>query len=68
MSLLWRVAELYAERRDALATTITREMGKPISQARLGVDLVVSIYTYYADKALESCSMRRSTSSVVEPL
>lgn len=49
VSLLRRVAVLYAERRDALAATITREMGKPISQARLEVDLVVSIYNYYAD-------------------
>ncbi|WP_104090934.1 NAD-dependent succinate-semialdehyde dehydrogenase [Cryobacterium sp. N19] len=50
VSLLRRVAELYAERRDALAAAITREMGKPISQARLEVDLVASIYNYYADK------------------
>ncbi|MDJ0350282.1 NAD-dependent succinate-semialdehyde dehydrogenase [Cryobacterium sp. PH29-G1] len=49
VSLLRRVAELYATRRDALAATITREMGKTLSQARLEVDLVVSIYTYYAD-------------------
>jgi len=48
--LLRRVAELYAERRDALAAAITREMGKPISQALLEVDLVASIYNYYADK------------------
>lgn len=50
VSLLRRVAELYAERRDALAAAITREMGKPISQALLEVNLVASIYNYYADK------------------
>lgn len=49
VSLLRRVAELYTERRDALAAIITREMGKPISQAGLEVDIVVSIYNYYAD-------------------
>ncbi|MCI4658569.1 NAD-dependent succinate-semialdehyde dehydrogenase [Cryobacterium zhongshanensis] len=47
--LLRRVAELYTARRDQLAAIITREMGKPISQAGLEVDIAVSIYNYYAD-------------------
>ena len=46
--LLNRVAELYAERRDELAAIITREMGKPVFQAGLEIDIVVSIYRYYA--------------------
>ena len=46
--LLDRVADLYAERRDHLAAIITREMGKPIVQAGFEVDIVISIYRYYA--------------------
>ena len=48
-ALLHRVADLYAERRDELAATITREMGKPVFQAGIEVDIVVSIYRYYAE-------------------
>jgi succinate-semialdehyde dehydrogenase / glutarate-semialdehyde dehydrogenase len=46
--LLNHVADLYAERRDELAAIITREMGKPVFQAQIEVDIVVSIYRYYA--------------------
>ena len=49
VKLLNRVAELYEERRDELADIITREMGKPIRQAGFEVDIVVSIYRYYAE-------------------
>lgn len=48
-ALLHRVADLHLERREKLASIITREMGKPIVQARGEVDIVVSIYRYYAD-------------------
>lgn len=48
-ALLHHVADLHAERRDELAAIITREMGKPIFQAGFEVDIVVSIYRYYAD-------------------
>lgn len=51
--LLARVAELYLERRDELASIITREMGKPIAQAQWEVDIVASIYRYYAEKGPE---------------
>lgn len=47
--LLHRVADLYATRRDELAAIITREMGKPVFQAQIEVDIVVSIYRYYAE-------------------
>lgn len=47
--LLARVADLHAGRRDELAAIITREMGKPIAQALGEVDIVVSIYRYYAE-------------------
>lgn len=50
VTLLERVADLYAERRDALAAIISREMGKPLFQAGLEIDIVVSIYRYYAEK------------------
>ncbi len=49
-ALLERVADLYAERRDALAVLISREMGKPLFQAGLEIDIVVSIYRYYAER------------------
>ncbi|NMR31748.1 NAD-dependent succinate-semialdehyde dehydrogenase [Crystallibacter degradans] len=49
VKLLNRVAELYEERRDELAAVITREMGKPIRQAGFEVDIVASIYRYYAE-------------------
>ena len=48
VDLLNRVADLYAERREQLAAIITREMGKPIFQAGIEIDIVVSIYRYYA--------------------
>ncbi|WP_417364735.1 NAD-dependent succinate-semialdehyde dehydrogenase [Glutamicibacter arilaitensis] len=47
-ALLHRVADLYQERREALAAIITREMGKPLAQAAGEIDIVVSIYRYYA--------------------
>jgi succinate-semialdehyde dehydrogenase/glutarate-semialdehyde dehydrogenase len=49
VKLLTRVAELYIERRDELAAIITREMGKPVRQARGEVDIAASIYRYYAE-------------------
>jgi succinate-semialdehyde dehydrogenase/glutarate-semialdehyde dehydrogenase len=49
VQLLHRVADLYAERRDELAAIVTREMGKPIFQAQIEVDIVASIYRYYAE-------------------
>jgi succinate-semialdehyde dehydrogenase/glutarate-semialdehyde dehydrogenase len=49
VKLLGRVAELYTERRDELAAIVTREMGKPVFQAQIEVDIVASIYRYYAD-------------------
>lgn len=49
VKLLGRVAELYTERRDELAAIVTREMGKPVFQAQIEVDIVASIYRYYAE-------------------
>ena len=50
-ALLRRVAELHAQRADDLASTMVREMGKPLSQALAEVGFCVDIYTYYADNA-----------------
>ena len=51
--MLLRVAELYQERADDLAALITREMGKPTREAKGELQLVVSIYRYYADQGPE---------------
>jgi succinate-semialdehyde dehydrogenase / glutarate-semialdehyde dehydrogenase len=48
--VLLRVAELYQERIDDLAALITREMGKPIREAKGEIMLVISIYRYYAEQ------------------
>ncbi|MEU6814162.1 NAD-dependent succinate-semialdehyde dehydrogenase [Streptomyces sp. NPDC046860] len=52
-AVLHRVADLYEERRDRLAAVITQEMGKPVGQALGEIDIVVSIYRYYADHGEE---------------
>ncbi|MFD2080020.1 succinate-semialdehyde dehydrogenase / glutarate-semialdehyde dehydrogenase [Actinopolymorpha cephalotaxi] len=49
-AVLTRVAELYEQRKDELAAVITQEMGKPVAQAAGEIDIVVSIYRFYADK------------------
>src|SRR5699024_5062492 len=46
--LLDKVADIYEQRKDELAMIITREMGKPIKQARGELGIVVDIYRYYA--------------------
>lgn len=51
--VLRRTAELHRARRTELASIATSEMGKPISQAEGEVDLVASIYEYYADHGPE---------------
>jgi succinate-semialdehyde dehydrogenase / glutarate-semialdehyde dehydrogenase len=47
-ALVQRVADLHVERREALATIIVREMGKPLEQALGEVDFSAAIYEYYA--------------------
>ncbi|MGK9220618.1 MULTISPECIES: NAD-dependent succinate-semialdehyde dehydrogenase [unclassified Microbacterium] len=46
-----RAAALHRERRDALAATIVREMGKPLEAALGEVDFSADIIDYYADNA-----------------
>ena len=48
-AVVGRAAELMRERKEALARTLTLEMGKPISEARGEVDLSASILAYYAE-------------------
>ncbi len=48
--VLQRVAELHRERRTDLAHAMSREMGKPVTQAMSEIDLSASIYEYYAQK------------------
>ncbi|WP_292836474.1 NAD-dependent succinate-semialdehyde dehydrogenase [Microbacterium sp.] len=50
-ALIRRVAELYRERRQALAATIVREMGKPLAAALGEVDFAADITEFYADNA-----------------
>ncbi len=49
-AVLLRVADLYAERADALAALITREMGKTTAEALDEVEFSVDIYRYYANQ------------------
>jgi len=50
-AILRRVAAIHRERAQELASILTLEMGKPITQALGEVALVASIYDYYADNA-----------------
>jgi succinate-semialdehyde dehydrogenase/glutarate-semialdehyde dehydrogenase len=51
--ILHRVAQIYRERKNDLARIIGTEMGKPFRQAQREVDIVSTIYDYYADKGAE---------------
>ncbi|WP_305091541.1 NAD-dependent succinate-semialdehyde dehydrogenase [Prescottella sp. R16] len=48
--VLSRAAELLRERKEELAASVTREMGKLIGEARAEVDLAAAIFDYYADR------------------
>jgi acyl-CoA reductase-like NAD-dependent aldehyde dehydrogenase len=47
-SLLQRIADLHRQHSVELAKLMTLEMGKPIAQAKVEVELSASIYEYYA--------------------
>lgn len=47
--LLHAVAQQYRDRIEELSMILTNEMGKPVTQSRGEVNLVASIYDYYAD-------------------
>lgn len=53
VGLMSRVSALHVERRDALAATINREMGKPLQSALFEIDFSAAIYAYYADHAVD---------------
>ncbi|ONI82985.1 succinate-semialdehyde dehydrogenase [Actinosynnema sp. ALI-1.44] len=46
-NIVLRAAELFAERADELAATMTLEMGKRINEGRGEIGIVVDIFTYY---------------------
>ncbi|MGZ6752937.1 MAG: NAD-dependent succinate-semialdehyde dehydrogenase [Nocardioides sp.] len=48
--ILLRVADLYDERSDELAVIIAREMGKPLPEGKGELQLVASIFRYYAEE------------------
>ncbi|MBO0845394.1 MAG: NAD-dependent succinate-semialdehyde dehydrogenase [Nocardioides sp.] len=50
-ALVRRVSELHTERREALAESMNREMGKVMDDALGEVDFSAAIYAYYADHA-----------------
>jgi succinate-semialdehyde dehydrogenase/glutarate-semialdehyde dehydrogenase len=52
-AVLNRVADLYEERREALGSLITREMGKTTGDALGEVDFVADIYRYYANNGAD---------------
>jgi succinate-semialdehyde dehydrogenase/glutarate-semialdehyde dehydrogenase len=49
--IISRAAELFDERADELAATMTLEMGKRINEGRGEIAIVVDIFRYYADNA-----------------
>ncbi|KKF02588.1 NAD-dependent succinate-semialdehyde dehydrogenase [Mycolicibacterium obuense] len=51
VTVLHRAAELLAERKDKLAETVTREMGKRLVDAVGEIELASRIVAYYADNA-----------------
>ena len=49
-AVLQRVAEIYRERKDEVASIIAREMGKPVRQGRGEAGFVGDIYEFYAQR------------------
>lgn len=52
-SILRNVANLMRERKDELATLMSREMGKLVSHAQFEIDLCIQIFEYYANHGAE---------------
>ncbi|MCU6496718.1 NAD-dependent succinate-semialdehyde dehydrogenase [Rugamonas sp. A1-17] len=53
LAVLARLSEILTENRDSLAQTMALEMGKPVAQGRMEVDLCAWIAHYYANNAAE---------------
>lgn len=51
LQALSRLAGLFEQKRDELATLMTREMGKPIAQARGEAEKCARAFRYYVDEA-----------------
>lgn len=52
-ALLLKVASIFRSRKNELAKLITLEMGKLISQSESEIEMVASVYEYYAENAEE---------------
>ena len=50
-AILHRIGDLHLDRAADLAHIVTREMGKPVDDARGEIEFAGSIYKYYADNA-----------------
>ncbi|MFG1955496.1 NAD-dependent succinate-semialdehyde dehydrogenase [Micromonospora sp. NPDC048830] len=48
--ILRGIAELHRARKEELAASMAREMGKPVAQGRGEVELAASIFDYYGDR------------------
>ncbi len=63
-AILKKAASLMIERREELATVVTKEMGKRIQESRDEVNLSASILGYYAEHAAEFLAKRPLESPV----
>ncbi|MFC7212601.1 aldehyde dehydrogenase family protein [Saliphagus sp. GCM10025334] len=61
--ILRSTATRMAERKEELAETLTREEGKPLSEATGEVQRAIDIFYYYAEKARDYTGSRRQSSS-----
>ena len=61
-ALLHRLADAIAERQEDLAQLEARNAGKPISDARGEIGMVVETFRYYAGRAGAAAPARRSRS------
>jgi len=67
--LLHAIAQQYRDRIEELSMILTTEMGKPVTQSRGEVNLVASIYDYYAEnleKFLEPKSLNAAVGGLAE--
>lgn len=53
LAILTALSGLLADNRDALATAMAEEMGKPLAQGQGEIDLCAGIAAYYAEKAAD---------------
>jgi len=66
LAVLEKLATLLADNRETLARVIAEEMGKPVFQGRMEVDLCADIAKYYATKSRELLKPERVESPLGE--